>query len=73
MTVHTSDGRTLSAEARDAWGDPENPADYRVIEDKAMTLMASAGLERGRAAAIVAAARGLADGAPVRGLTDLLP
>ncbi|HEV7263877.1 MAG TPA: MmgE/PrpD family protein [Falsiroseomonas sp.] len=73
VSVQLSDGTTLREAVPDALGDPENPWAEEAILAKARMLMASAGVEAGRADAALAAALALAEGAPVARLNDLLP
>jgi len=73
VMLHLKDGRTLSAEAKDALGDPDNPVDRDAIVAKARMLLAAGGVEAGRATAVVAAAEALGTGGAIRDLTDLLP
>ena len=62
---------TLRETVPDALGDPENPLAEDAILAKARMLMESAGVTR--AAAVIAAALALADGAPAAHLNDALP
>ncbi len=57
-------GATLVAEVGDALGDPENPASDDLIYEKAMALIAHAGLKKGEAKQLAAAALALPKNEP---------
>jgi 2-methylcitrate dehydratase PrpD len=73
VTARLHDGRSFTAEAADALGDPENPISATQVVEKASALMASASLKPTRIRAISAAAEALAEGGALRDLTRLLP
>lgn len=73
LVADTTDGRTIEVAVKDALGDPGNPVDDDRVVAKARELMAAAGLPAGRIDSIVQQTRALADGAPLRALTALLP
>jgi 2-methylcitrate dehydratase PrpD len=74
VSVMLADGERLDATIPDALGDTENPMDEDAVLDKFHTLAGWAGLDRATRDALLAHARGLADGGcPARLRAALLP
>jgi 2-methylcitrate dehydratase PrpD len=72
-TLLLADGTVLTAEMPDALGDPENPLAPAQVADKAMALLASAGLDDSQAAALRDAALALPHATDARTFFALLP
>lgn len=68
LEVVTADGRTLAASRREAKGDPENQLSLEELKAKAALMLADAGIDADRAAALTPAILELADNRPVRAL-----
>ena len=73
VAVTLASGETLTAEARDAWGDPENPMSEADIVAKAVTLgVEGAGRARAAVEALIEAALGLSRAPDLTGLKAAL-
>lgn len=68
LEVVTADGRTLAASRREAKGDPENQLSLEELKAKAALMLADAGIDDDRAAALTTAILELVDDRPVRAL-----
>ncbi|MEJ0067980.1 MAG: MmgE/PrpD family protein [Pseudomonadota bacterium] len=69
LRIELADGRTVTREVPDAWGDPENPLPVEALGAKARMLLAAAGYPRDTADGLVAAALALASGGTLAALT----
>lgn len=68
VEVEAADGRRLTAERKEAKGDPENPVTRDELSAKARALLVDGGMAEGAADRFIASVWALAEDAPVRNL-----
>jgi len=72
VCVHLADGRSVRAERRDTWGDPECPMDEAAVLEKARMLVQWGGVPAELAQRLFEQVRALAEGRPLDALNALL-